>query len=246
MWTFIGANYGGTSNFVRTSVRSVVGPFGTTSKVLNQHFTAGQFSTGDGIALTGVPLPAAYEEASIEYHVRFTSNGTPWGWGGKLPGLGGIRPGTQTNPPTGGSPTVNGWSGRSMWITPAAGFSGEGPLSPNEWIGYIYDPTQGSGFGLNRRTRKTFIRDQWHHIKQYYKMNTVTVEGSTTPTANGIHRMYFDGALCWEKTNQIFRYYTTAKITHMVWDNFYGGGTVDWAPTADTDIQFDNLLITTP
>lgn len=242
MYRFLGqSSYGGASNFVRTGVVNALGR----GKVLNQHFTAGQYSPSDGIALTGSPLPASYDEASIEYDVRFVSAGVPWGWGGKLPGLGGVRPGFG-NPPTGGQSSQNGWTGRSMWITPSAGFGSENPKSPVEWIGYIYDPTQGAGsFGQNRRTGKSFIIGQWHRIKQSYKMNTIATEGST-PNADGVHRMWFDGELVFQKTNQVYRYFEAGRITHLVWDMFYGGNTASWAPAADTDIQVDNLLITSP
>lgn len=239
MWDFIGAVYGGESNFVRTSV---VDDGGVRGKIIRQSFT-----TRDGIALSGMPLPVVGNEASIEYYVRFSHVGVDdaWGWGGKLPGLGGKNPSVGGNPPDGNQPTPHGWSGRGMWITPEAGFPAENPLAPVEWCGYIYDPMQPPNVsGQNRRTRKIFAEDTWYHLKQYYKMNTIVTEGVTANT-NGIHRMWLDGVQCFEKTNQVFRLYAAANVTHMMWDNFYGGNTADWYPTpgVTTTIDFDQLII---
>ncbi len=261
MWQGIGGNVGNnTSTFEDASIVNVGGAHG---KVINHFNAAGAFidSANDYGMSMWIPLAQSVDEATISYDIRWltpdpvTSSSTvasnPWGKGGKLPGLCGIAPG-QGNPPSGGTSKQYGWSCRGMWITPAAGYSAEGPRLPVEWIGYMYDPLQPtSAFGQNRRTGVGWEGTSgvpvgtWANLKQYYKMNTVTTDGVTW-SANGIHRMYLDGVLVYEKTNQVFRKYTAGRITHLAYDVYYGGGAVDWAPTGDVNTQIDNLLITTP
>ncbi|MBL8121550.1 hypothetical protein JNM87_02265 [Candidatus Saccharibacteria bacterium] len=235
---------GSGATVVNTSILAVAGR----GNVVRQHFLAGEFGGTYGIVINA-PLQYAVDEATISYDVRFVNTPTAfdWGWGGKLPGLGGVlpdNPGGLQNPPTGGSPSPYGWSGRGMWITPGS-YPGSSN-SPNEWVGYIYDPTQTAGnYGQNRQTDTSFTAGQWHTVTQYYKMNTINAEGSSG-NSDGIHRMWLDGNLVYENTAQVFRIYEAANITHLMWHMFYGGATSDWAPAVDTDIDIDNLLITTP
>lgn len=247
MRTFIGANYGGATNYQYTSVVSTTGPAGATSKVLNQHLEAGTWGmpggtgNGTGIALTSTPLKGgAVDEASIEFDIRFVGSGQ-WDLGGKIPGLGGLFPGQGGGVPTGGTPSIYGWSGRSMFRR-----NNSAPTVSSAWVGYVYDPQQPADqYGQDRATTKLFTWNTWFHIKQAYKMNTVTSEGSATPPANGVHRMWHNGVLCYENLAQVYRRYAAARITHLVWDNFCGGNDVTFAAPADFEIQFDNLLITT-
>jgi hypothetical protein len=247
MRTFIGANYGGATNYQFTSVVSTTGTGGVTSKVLNQHFNAGTWGmpggtgSGTGIALTSTPLiGGAVDEASIEFDIRFVGSGQ-WDLGGKIPGLGGLVPGQSGGIPTGGAPSIYGWSGRSMFRRNNAA-----PTVSANWVGYVYDPTQPANqYGQDRTTGQLFTWGTWVHVKQAYKMNTVTTEGSTTPPADGVHRMWFNGALVYENTAQVFRYYTPGNITGLVWDNFCGGNDSTFAVPNAFDIQFDNLVITT-
>jgi len=247
MRTFIGANYGGATNYQYTSVVSTIGTGGTTSKVLNQYMRAGTWGmpggtgNGTGIALTSTPLKGgAVDEASIEFDIRFVGSGQ-WDLGGKIPGLGGLLPGQSGGIPTGGTPSIYGWSGRSMFRRNNAA-----PTVSANWVGYMYDPTQPANqYGQDRATGQLFTWGTWVHVKQAYKMNTVTTEGSTNPPADGVHRMWFNGNLVYENTSQVFRYYKAANITGIVWDNFCGGNDVSFAVPNDFNIQFDNLVITT-
>lgn len=235
---------GSSATVINTSILAVTGR----GNVVRQHFLAGEFGGSYGIVVN-TPLLYAVDEATISYDVRFVNSPTAfdWAWGGKLPGLGGIlpnNPGGLQNPPTGGSPSPYGWSGRGMWITPGS-YPGSSS-SPNEWVGYIYDPTQTAGnYGQNRQTNVSFSAGQWHTVTQYYRMNTINVEG-LSGNSDGIHRMWLDGNLVYENTTQVFRLYQAANITHLMWHMFYGGATFDWAPAVDADVDIDNLLVTTP
>lgn len=255
MWAFIGARGGSYSNFTNTSVVQTDGRGGATSKVIDQFYPSnGQSNyamppTGTGISLTSV-VPIAggsVEEATLEFDYRMKcASGVPWGWGGKIPGLGGKRPSTSSIP-TGGSPSPNGWSARLMYRRD--GTEAAASLRAN-LVGYFYSPNLPAGaIGNDLSTGKYLQANTWHRLRQYHKMNTVTTEGSTTPPADGIHRIWLDDVLCYESTTTVYRFYTDAMITHLVWDNFYGGSDAadgkPWGPLVDTHQQFDNLKITT-
>jgi hypothetical protein len=252
LWDFLGVQYGSYSNLTNTSVVQTDGVGGVTTKVWDQFYPAvvsGSTSnyamppTGTGIALTSCPLAGG--GVDMDYRMK-GSGGTPWGWGGKIPGLGGVKPGAGSVP-SGGSPSPNGWSGRLMFRR--LGTAAQANLQANV-VGYLYTPSlPANSIGNDLPTGKLLTANKWHHLKQYYKMNTVTTEGSTTPPADGIHRIWVDGVLSYESTTTVFRYYTTANINAFVWDNFYGGNDASdgapWGPVIDTHQQFDNVIVTT-
>lgn len=266
MWRFTGSyaknastgvesGYGSYSNFTNTAAVQVNdGPYGSPSIVVEQNFPSNNNSnyampnTGTGISLTSTPLKGgAVEEASIEFHFRAVSAGVPWGWGGKIPGLGGLKPGASGGVPTGGQPSPNGFSCRMMFRR--IGTAADANMNAN-LVSYFYSPNLPAGaIGNDISTGKVLKANTWHKIKQYHKMNTVITEGDTNPPADGIHRIWLDDVLCYESTTTVYRFYTDAKITHLVWDNFYGGNDVTdgkpWGPVADTRHQFDNHVITT-
>lgn len=239
-------SYGGTSNYVNTSVVNATGPSGTAIKALQQNFTTvpqyGMPPTGEGLALTSAPLGATYTEAVLEYDFRAVSSGVPWGEGGKLPGLGGVVPG-HGGVPTGGSPSVYGWSSRFMFRRFSNDPTGINPAA--RLVLYVYDPTQPAGaIGQDRETNKTMVASRWYHMAQYHRMNTVVTDGNTNPPADGIHRAWLDGNLWWDKPDQTYRYYAAGAITHICHDIFYGGADNGWGPLQPTQLQLANLKIT--
>lgn len=221
----------GTGNLVNTSVIAAAGH----GNVLRQTLKANGYGSGDGI-VTFPPLTQTVDEASIQYDIRFDSN-FDWGWGGKLPGLGGAVPGTDPGIASG---CANGnsyaWSGRAMWITPGSYGSVNGS---NELIGYMYNYNKKADCGDNVYTGKAFTPGAWHTIKQYYKLNT---PGS----ANGIHRMWLDGTQIVNNTSFSYRNNSSLHINHIFWAIFRGGSTVQWAGNRTGYIDIDNLEITTP
>jgi hypothetical protein len=254
MWAFTGTpNYGSYSNFQWTSVVQTDGPGGASSKVLNQHFgynggtNYAADPTGTGLTLTSAVLAGGpVDEASIEFDFRckpsVAGSGTPWGYGGKIPGLAGVH--GSNSVPTGGNPSPNGFSARCMWRRENAT-----SLRAN-LVGYFYSPQLApNSIGNDLATGQFLYSNQWHHIKQYHKMNTVTTEGSTTPPADGIHRIWLDGVLVYESLTTVYRFYSDANINRLCWDNFYGGNDANdgfpWGPRVDADQQFDNFVVTT-
>jgi hypothetical protein len=250
MQTFLGdtTQVGGASTYAFTSVKWAAGRDKLSTKVLSQRLARGTYGMpgnghgGTGIAINGVNVAGApVYEASIQYDVRFVGSGQ-WPFGGKLPGLGGMLVG-HGNPPTGGSPSPYGWSGRLMHRRTQK----DNPSAPGKLVGYVYDPTQiGAGtVGQDRETGVELVWGRWYRVKQSYRMNNVITEG-VAGRPNGVHRIWVDDVLVFEKTDQIFRVYEQAKVTHYLHDVFLGGNDPAWNAPADLDVHIDNLLITNP
>lgn len=221
----------GASNLVNTSIVAESGR----GNVLRQVLPAGGVGGGSGI-VTFPKLSQAIDEASIEYDIRFAASFN-WGWGGKLPGLGGATGATTPGTAAGcNAPNGQSWSGRGMWITPGSYGSVTGD---NEWIGYMYNFNKQDACGDNIRTRKALQRGTWHTVKQYYKLNT-------PGQADGIHRMWLDGVQVINNTAFQYRNNSDLRINYMYWAIFRGGSTADWATPTDGIIDFDNILITSP
>ena len=146
-----------------------------------------------------------------------------------------VSPGT----PTGGNgPTDNGWSGRMMWDAPGSYSS---HMGPNEGLAYIYHPDQGDSYGDNLWWNKSFVADTWHHIKARYMMNSVT---AGVGNHDGVLQVWLDGTLVTNRSDFLFRNRTDVHVSHLYWDLFYGGATTSWAPKVDTDIDTDNVVVT--
>ena len=244
---------GGATTVARTGVRPSTGQ----GKVVVQHHHANLYGTADGISWSA-PLAQSCTEATIELKIKFTSVGANpfhWGLGGKFPGLGGVVPG-KGNPPSGGTPSAYGWSGRGMWLYDTVGGN---VTNKTEFISYIYDPTQtkaqgSTTYGKNRHTLIVPEADTWHTVKQYYKMNDVqsdptAVDATTGDTTggswstNGVHRVWVDGVLGYENTAQVFRKFKAGIITHLFWSVFYGGSDAAWGAPWDTDIEIDDVVV---
>jgi hypothetical protein len=181
------------------------------------------------------PLAQQVNNACIAYQIRFDSN-FDWSLGGKLPGLQGTAPGVSPSVPTGGgNPGDKGWSGRMMWLTPRS-YSWAGP--GNMAVSYMYSPRQSSTYGDNLRWNKGFTAGRWHKVKQCYRMNAVG-------KANGVLRAWIDGTKVLDIGNYVYRQRKDVRISHLNWSVFRGGGTLDWAGSRDSYIDFDRVRITT-
>lgn len=221
----------GASNLTNTSIATEAGH----GNFMRQTLPANASGGSSGI-VTFPKLSQIVDEASMEYDVRFGA-GFDWSYGGKLPGLGGARAGTNPGDAAGCN-AVNdySWSGRSMWITP--GSYPNSSSAPNEWIGYMYNPTKANSCGDNVQSDTSFVAGQWHRIKQYYKMNT--------PGSNdGVHRMWIDNQLVFERTNFVYRSAADVNVSHIYWAIFRGGGSTDtnWQSNQVDTIDIDNITI---
>ncbi len=201
-------------------------------------FDAGSFKNypaGNNGINAIVPLGKEVDNACMSYDIKFDSN-FDWSLGGKLPGLGGVRPGVSPGTPTGGgNPGDKGWSGRMMWLGPKA-YSWAGPN--NMAVSYMYSPDQKSTYGDNLRWNKAFKAGVWHKVKQCYVMNTLG-------QADGVLRSWMDGVLVYEDTHYVYRTHPDVHIGYMYWAVFRGGADVAWAGARASNIEFDNVVVTT-
>ncbi len=180
-----------------------------------------------------ITLPGTYDQACMSYDIRFDSN-FDWSLGGKLPGLEGVAPGTSVAAPTGGNQTDFGWSGRMMWLGPAA-YKWAGPL--NMAVSYMYHPGQAGTYGDNVRWNTAFVAGTWHTVKQCHTMNTVG-------RADGVLTAWIDGTKVVDQTDYVYRTRDNVHITHIVFSIFRGGNTINWAGNRDSTIDIDNIAIT--
>lgn len=182
-----------------------------------------------------VPLRKAVTNACISYAISFDGR-FDWSLGGKLPGLGGVRPGISPGTPTGGgNPGDKGWSGRMMWLGPEA-YSWAGPT--NMAVSYMYGPRQSSTYGDNLRWNKAFQAGKWHRVKQCYTMNT-------PGKSNGTLVAKMDGRVVYRDTSYTYRTRDDVKINYLYWAIFRGGGDRNWAGDRTGHVHIDNVKITT-
>ena len=179
----------------------------------------------NGIVVT-VPLSRAVDVACLSYEVRFDPR-FHWSKGGKLPGLSGVAPGVEASRPAGGGhPGDKGWSGRLMWH------------NGGRITSYLYGPRQSSYYGDSVSWNRAVVAGRWHTIEQCYVMNTVGL-------ANGRLQAWFDGEQVLNRGNMVYRTRADVHVTHLMWSIFRGGGTLDWAGSRSSHIDFDDVRVTT-
>ena len=197
------------------------------SKSLRIFFPQGQFGPDNSGGQAPLMVPSA-SQYYISYWVRFSDNFS-WGTtseGGKLPGLagGGRCSGCATC--TGS----NGFSARLMWRQ-----GGKAVL-------YLYhmDKTTTCGDNLNLQLTAgvdfVFQKGQWYQIIERVKVNTgnnkdgeveLWINQQPALSVNGI-RFVNNGD----------------KVDALYFSTFHGGSTAAWAPTVDSYIWFDDIMIT--
>jgi len=229
---------GGTVSSYSLDDSSVVDTGGHRGKVYRIHLEKGTIrdnpSGNHGIVAVS-ELSRKVNQACIRYRVRFSKD-FDFSLGGKLPGLEGVAPGVSPSVPAGGgNPGDKGWSGRMMWVGPEA-YSWAGPV--NMAVSYMYGPEQESTYGDNVRWNEAFGDGRWHRVKQCYRMNTVG-------RSNGKLRAWMDREKVLEVTDHVYRLRKDVHVSHLMWDVFRGGGTLDWAGSRDGHIDFDNVKVTT-
>lgn len=196
-------------------------------------------------------MPQTVSEAVLEYDVRFASPFSPFGWGGKLPGLGGVDmvAGVSPSRPSGGNgPSItDGWSGRLMWI----GRATNGTSSYNTLLGtrsnrgllYTYGYDGAGQYGDNdwfTPAGDSFVPGTWHHLRIHYRLNSLG-------QANGFLAVQIDGAVVYTESTWMPRNVNAnVRISHLWMHIFRGGDTSDWSTPTEEYVDIDNLRITVP
>lgn len=168
--------------------------------------------------VTGSSL-AASDSLWLQYELKLDEH-FDYVKGGKLPGLGG------GGNPTGCGTVEDGFTARYMWR--------EGGLLAQ----YLYYPGKSNHCGDYLSTGRQLNRGEWYTLTQQIVLND-------PGQSNGVLRTYLDGDLVIEKTDRVWRTTAATQIDHLVFQTFFGGGTLDWAPETNQYSQFANLIIST-
>lgn len=248
------------------SVQDTGSPHGKVVTWTSPANTVGTNQNG-GIGATS-NLPEFFDHGYIEFYIRFRS-GFEWSLGGKIPGLGGFTPGAPiASSPSGGNPHWFGWGGRMMWH-PNGGLGGYMYMP---WLSYnTFGTSRSSSIDFTSLPGGTHSDGQWFKIRHEYKMNTVvndklaadaaiwnaadaagtlataqeSVVQGTDYLADGIHRIYVNDALGYEKTNEVFQYYPnpTGGIKVIQWSQFRGGQGSTWASSTTGYCDIANIKV---
>ena len=235
---FVNAFGGGTSTSTEYDDTSVVSAGAGSGRALRTTLAAHTIHSrpaGNNGINSFVPLRHV-EDACVSYRIRFAKD-FDWSLGGKLPGLLGVRAGVRPSLPTGGQYVGDlGWSGRLMWLGPAA-YRRVLPRS-NEIASYVYHPGQSVGYGDNIWWNRGFTAGDWHSVKQCYRMNTVGKR-------DGVLAAWLDNRQVVDRTDFVYRLRNDVTITHLAYSIFRGGHTLDWAGSRTGTVDVDDLRVTT-
>jgi hypothetical protein len=156
----------------------------------------------------------------FEYRVRFDT-GFDWSKGGKMPGLAGATAPTGCVTVTG-----TGFTARMMW-------HGGGRLT-----GYTYALDQNTGCGNSIETGFNFAVGRWYSIKERVKLNT----GSNK---NGVLQLWVDDRMVIDRSNIPWMNESPTRRIDLVYiQTFFGGSTLDWAPSRRCSISFAEPFVT--
>lgn len=196
------------------------------TKALKISYPANNFGTNG----TGVNAPLKFVERSqvfASYKMRFDEN-FDWGGtseGGKLPGLASGDNCSGCEVCTG----FNGLSARLMWRS-----GGRGVL-------YLYHMDKPGDCGHDIQLKNPdgsnffFQRGVWYKISERVKINT----GSSS---NGEVEVWINDQQAVLKTG--LKFVTNgAKIDNFYFSTFHGGGSNSWAPSRNSFIWFDDVII---
>lgn len=187
---------------------------------------------GFGPSETGAQAPLQVPPADqyfVSYWLRFSEDFS-WGttsYGGKLPGLGSGENCSGCTTCTG----TNGFSTRLMWRT-----AGRGVL-------YLYDMDKKESCGDDYQLKGAnntdfyFQKGKWHQVVERVKINTGSNhDGEVELWMDGQHSLLLVGL---QFVNN------GSKVDNFYFSTFHGGSTVDWAPTNDCSIWFDDIVVST-
>lgn len=176
----------------------------------------------------------------LEYDVRFgdDTNVFEFGWGGKIPGLGGGKNYSGCNATTAG----DGWTSRVMWRTDNLGKA--------YFIPYIYyvDKPSTCGDNFNQtyygHDGSGLVSGKWYHVKMEVQMNTgEAYNGKLKITVLEQEESgWSDPQVLIEKHD--IRFATKSEgleIDQILTGVFRGGSTLDWSVPTDGYVYFDNF-----
>jgi hypothetical protein len=156
----------------------------------------------------------------FEYRVRFDT-GFDWSRGGKMPGLAGATAPTGCVDVTG-----TGFTARMMWHE-------NGRLT-----GYTYALDQNTGCGNSLETGFNFSVGRWYSIKERVKLNTGR-------NSNGVLQIWVDDRMVVDRSNIPWMIEAPTRRIDLVYiQTFFGGSTLNWAPSRRCSISFAEPFVT--
>lgn len=216
---------------------------GEGGKLLRHHLPAGEL----GAFIVPVLLLRETDHAILEYDLRFDPD-FDWRWGGKIPGLVGVRAGESIYAPTSGNDDgrEKGFSTRLMWH--GNDDNGRRPfglrLPPirvggNDMVTYVYarHPNQDfDGFGWHA-SLGSLERDVWCRVRYEVKLNT-------PGRRDGVFRVWFNGRPVFSASDWDYRAREDVRIQAILWDIHRGGGvSPGWISTRDCHIDIRNVVV---
>lgn len=211
---------GGNMEWIGLNNNSTIVEDSKRSNVLDVKYpkgTVGPTTNGSQFLKT---LPREGTDFYLDYYVKF-QDGFDFKLGGKLPGLtsGGSTFTGGTHPDNG-----EGWSARYMW-------QGNGKI-----IVYLYYVEMDGEWGESVPLNVNFQTGKWYRITQRIKLNS-------NRDANGLLQVWIDGSLVLDRSDIVFRYDGLGLIDSFYFSTFHGGSSSDWAPSVDSYISFDNIVV---
>ena len=231
-WRDEWSNAGGTIDIVSEDAPRQFAPL--LGKALRARIPEGQNSSMSLTYKFADKIGAEPEEIYFRYYLRFADDWNQTVFGGKLPGISGTygAAGWGGRKPDG----TDGWSARGTYYLSIN--SSDNPLADTHPIGtYCYYADQPGTYGDSWPWTKAYkgflLKNQWHCVEQYVKMNTPGLH-------DGIIRAWVDGRPAFEKEDIMFRTVERLKI-EQIWMNVYHGGTA--VSPYDQHLYVDNVVI---
>lgn len=224
------------NNYGDGNQRIQVFPSGSGYKRLRFNFQRGEFGRDNYNSAGNLAGNNTY---TINYSVRFEDN-FDFGRGGKLPGIGG---GTT---PAGGRPDTTGMTSRLMWRRDNRDNNGVTRRyleSYHYWLGQYrrYAPngangTKDNSFRFGDRTYLVPATDnEWYHIGMQATLNEGAGRGRLQISVNGVMR--YNRQHTYLTSNASWRMNTYLQAL------FYGGADSTWAPSRDSALLLDNVVV---
>lgn len=162
---------------------------------------------------------AGKDSAAISYRVMFEA-GAEWGKSGKLPGIyaGSITDFAPDRPPNG----VNGCTIRPLWRA-------DGGVKL-----YVWD-MRPQGYGREYASLARWPAGRFADVRLAVTLNT-------PGHADGVIVLTIDGKDAVRVTDLMARSTANMKLTGCFWCVFYGGGTLDYAPTREQRIVVTDVV----
>jgi len=192
-----------------------------------------------GLGFYAKPGPNVFnrDAVALSYKVFFPKN-FEWAKGGKLPGLY-----SKFGSASGNHDADIGFSYRVMWRAGGQAeayvyTTGRQDPSLERVKGFIEDKDIGNSIG---RGVADFVAGQWNTVKLFMRLNTFK---DNKPVANGQIQLEINGKVAVDFDKLVWTNRKDIQIEGIMFQSFFGGNDVSWAPSVDQSIAFKDFLLT--